>query len=388
VGRLRDGAPAFRDGGGTIGQRGVFERRAAHASPAENDPRRLHRSGTAQRTRSSTWDEGQRADPLDTHGVDGDERRRGPEGRLEARDAVDIALGAGTAAAALAATAARSFVAAAAGAFRLGARMSAGRPHTGLAERLADRGGRFRDDLARAAAELVRWILPQAVERALAAVDLTDLVRAHVDLDALAKILDVDAVVSRVDLDAAVSRVDLDAVISRVDLDALVAQVDLDAVISRVDLDGVASRLDLDAIIDRADLDRAVSRVDLDAVISRVDLDGVASRLDLDAIIDRADLDRAVSRVDLGAIVQRVDPDEVVARVDIEAALTRLDLEGIARQVIEAIDLAEIIRESAGAVSSQAARVVRTEGMNADDSVARFFDRVLRRPHPGGAVTP
>jgi hypothetical protein len=95
-----------------------------------------------------------------------------------------------------------------------------------------------------------------------------------------------------------------------------------------------------------------------------------------------------VARVDLGAIVQRVDPDEIVARVDIEAALDRLDLAGIARQVIEAIDLAGILRESAGAVSSQAARVVRTEGMNADDSVARFVDRVLRRPHPGGAVTP
>ena len=77
-----------------------------------------------------------------------------------------------------------------------------------------------------------------------------------------------------------------------------------------------------------------------------------------------------------------------MARVDIEAALARLDLAGIARQVIEAIDLAEIIRESAGVVSSQAARAVRTEGMHADDSVARFFDRVLRRPHPGRPVTP
>ena len=47
-----------------------------------------------------------------------------------------------------------------------------------------------------------------------------------------------------------------------------------------------------------------------------------------------------------------------------------MDLAGIARQVIDAIDLAEIIRESAGVVSSQAARAVRTEGMHADDSVA------------------
>jgi hypothetical protein len=284
--------------------------------------------------------------------VNDDERRRGPAKELAVRDAVDIALGAGVAATRLAATAARPFVTAAVGALRLGARMSGGRPHTGLPGHLADRGERVRGGLERAAAEVVRWILPRAVERALAAVDVTDLVRAHVDLDALAKILDVDAVVSRVDLDAAVAR------------------VDLNAAVARVDLNGIASRLDLDAIIDRADLERVVSR------------------LDLDAIIDRADLDRAVSRVDLRAIVQRVDPDEIVARMDIEAALDRLDLAGIARQVIEAIDLAEILRESAGAVSSQAARSVRTEGMNADDSVARFFDRMLRRPHPGSAVTP
>jgi hypothetical protein len=277
------------------------------------------------------------------------------------RDAVDLALGAGVVATTVAVTAVRPFVTAAVGVVRLGARISGNRPHTGLARQLADRGEAVREGLARAAAEVVRWVLPQAVDRALATIDVTDLVRAHVDLDELAKFLDVDAVVARVDLDAAVAKVDLDAAVAR---------VDLDAVVSRVDLDAVASRLDLDA------------------VVSRVDLDAVASRLDLDAVIDRADLDRAVSRVDLGAIVARVDPDEIVARVDIEAALRRLDLTGIARQVIEAIDLAEILRESAGAVSSQAARSVRTESMHADESVSRFFDRVLRRPHPGGAVTP
>jgi hypothetical protein len=249
------------------------------------------------------------------------------------RDAADVALGVGVAGTALAATAARPFVTAALGTLRLGARISHGRSSAGLA-RLAYRGGHLREALERATAEVVRWILPLALESALAAIDLTDLILAHVDLDALAKALDVDAVVARVDIDAAVAR---------------------------VDLDGVAARLDLNAIIDRADLDRAVSGVDLNA------------------IIDRADLDRAVSRVDL---------DEIVARVDIEAALGRLDLAGIARQVIEAIHLPEILRESSGVVSSQAVHVVRTQGMNADESVSRFFDRMLHRPHAGRAETP
>ena len=289
---------------------------------------------------------------LDPVRVDDDDRRGGRNVELARDEAVDIALGAAVATAALAARAARPFLSAAVGGLRLGVRLSRGRPPGRVAARLAERGEQFREGMVRATAEAVRWVLPRAVEGALATLDLTDVVRNHVDLDALAKILDVDAVVARVDLDAAVSRVDVDAVIGRADLDA------------------------------------AVSKVDIDAVISRVDLDGIASRLDLDAIIARADLDGAVSRVDLGAIVRRVDPDEVVARVDIEAALARMDLAGIARQVVEEIDLAGIIRESAGVVSSQAARAVRTEGMNADDSVARFVDRVLRRPHPGGAVTP
>jgi hypothetical protein len=285
------------------------------------------------------------------------------------RDAADVALGVGVAGTALAATAARPFVTAALGTLRLGARISHGRSSAGLA-RLAYRGGHLREALERATAEVVRWILPLALESALAAIDLTDLILAHVDLDALAKALDVDAVVARVDIDAAVARVDLDGVAAR---------LDLNAIIDRADLDRAVSGVDLNAIIDRADLDRAVSRVDLNAIIDRADLDRAVSGVDLNAIIDRADLDRAVSRVDL---------DEIVARVDIEAALGRLDLAGIARQVIEAIHLPEILRESSGVVSSQAVHVVRTQGMNADESVSRFFDRMLHRPHAGRAETP
>jgi hypothetical protein len=248
--------------------------------------------------------------------VDGNERRSGPAKELAIRDAVDIALGVGAAGTAMAASAARPFLTAAVGTLRLGARMSHGRSSAGLAARLAHRGGLCREGLERATAQVIRRILPLALESALAAIDVTNLIRAHVDLDALAKGLDVDAVVARVDLDAAVARVDLD---------------------------------------------RAVSRVHLDAAVARVDLDRAVSRVNVDAIIDR---------------------------VDIEAALDRVDLAGIARQVIETIDLPAILRESSGVVSSQAVRVVRTEGMNADESVSRFFDRVLRRPHPGGAATP
>jgi hypothetical protein len=37
------------------------------------------------------------------------------------------------------------------------------------------------------------------------------------------------------------------------------------------------------------------------------------------------------------------------------------------------------VRDSSGALSSDAVRTVRAEGMQADDVVAGFVDRVLRR---------
>jgi hypothetical protein len=286
-------------------------------------------------------------------------RIRGDEPTV--RDLVDVALGAGVAATRLGAGVARPFVSTAARAVRLGMWMAHDRPPARLAHRLADRGAAVREGLLRAAAEVVRSLLPLAVEKALGVIDVTDLVRAHVDLDAVAKALDVDAVVARVDLDAAVSRVDLDR---------------------------VAARLDVDAVIARADLDRVVSRIDVDAIIAEADLDRIVSRIDVDAIIAEADLDRIVSRIDVESIVRRVDPDEVVARVDVEAVLDRLDLTAIARQVIEGLDLAPLLHEASSAASSQVARSVRTEGMNADETVARFFDRLLRRNHADGAVTP
>ena len=119
------------------------------------------------------------------------------------------------------------------------------------------------------------------------------------------------------------------------------------------------------AIVDRVDLDAAVARVDLDAVVDRIDIEAIAARLDLD---------RLAAGLDVAAIVDRVDLDAIVAR---------LDLVGIAQTVIDAIDLPEIVRESTGALSSDAVRAVRVETRRADDRVAGMFDRLLRRNQYG-----
>jgi hypothetical protein len=63
--------------------------------------------------------------------------------------------------------------------------------------------------------------------------------------------------------------------------------------------------------------------------------------------------------------------------------VARLDLVGIAQSVIDAIDLPEIVRESTGALSSDAVRAVRDESRRADDRVAGLFDRLLRRNQLG-----
>lgn len=136
----------------------------------------------------------------------------------------------------------------------------------------------------------------------------------------------------------------------------------------------------IDAVLDQIDLTWLVAeRVDLDEIVARVDLDRVVSRVDLDAVVARLDLDQVASRIDVDAIVSRVDVDEVAGRVDIAAVIERLDLAELTRVVLEEIDLPEIIRESTGSMASETVRGVRIQGIEADASVSRAVDRVLRR---------
>jgi hypothetical protein len=303
--------------------------------------------------------------------VHGDLWQRGPQNDLTVTGGVHaaIAVGAGVARLARAAVVDPA-TATAAAMLRLGWQLAPGVAGHPLLAELATGVERVRNRLEHAAADALRTFLRRVVDASLTAIDLTELVRAHVDLDALAAELDVDAVIARADVDAVIARTDLDAIVRTIDLDAIVGRIDIEAIVKTIDLDAIVKTVDLEAIVDRVDLDRVASRIDIDAIISRVDIDQIASGIDLDAI------------------VARIEPDTVVARVDVEAVLDRLDLAAIARQVLEAIDLPGILRESTGAVSSQAARVVRTEGMHADESVSRFIDRVLRRSHTQAAVTP
>jgi hypothetical protein len=110
--------------------------------------------------------------------------------------------------------------------------------------------------------------------------------------------------------------------------------------------------IDLNEIVDRVDVDRAADRVTLERIMARIDLDDVASRIDVDAVAARIDLDRVVGRMDLA---------------------------GIAKRVIDELELGEIIREATGTVTVEAVDALRVGGMSADQFVSRMVDRVLGR---------
>jgi hypothetical protein len=148
-------------------------------------------------------------------------------------------------------------------------------------------------------------------------------------------------------------------------------------------LDAVLDQLDLTWLVaERVDLDELVARVDLDAAVDRIDLDRVLARVDVDQIVRRVDLDAIVSRIDIDAVAAQIDVDTIASRVDMQAIVDRIDLVGLARYVVEEIDLPEIIRDSTGSMASETVRGVRMQGIEADEAVARVVDRVLLRHRP------
>jgi len=135
-----------------------------------------------------------------------------------------------------------------------------------------------------------------------------------------------------------------------------------------------ATRRGVDAVLDQLDLTAIVQeRVDLDRIVASVDIDAVARRIDVDAI---------VARMDMEALIERIDVNTIADRIDVDRLLDRLDLSALSLEVFDRIDLPEIIRASTGSVASESVRGVRIESVAADDAIARFVDRLLRRRPP------
>jgi hypothetical protein len=141
-----------------------------------------------------------------------------------------------------------------------------------------------------------------------------------------------EIVVSRLQLTELVRRhVDLDAVVAGVDIEAIVERLDLQAIVARVDLDEVAARLDVEAVLDRLDLTQTVvNRVDfhtlVDAVLAEVDVAGIVSQ-----VLDEIDLPELI-RESTGSMasdtvqtvrLRGVDADEAVNRLAARLRLRR-----------------------------------------------------------------
>jgi len=163
----------------------------------------------------------------------------------------------------------------------------------------------------------------------------------------------------------------VDATLDQIDLNELVAErVEIDRIVELVDLDQVIGRIDLDAVVERIDIDRIVRRIDLGAIVERIPVDDIVTRLDLDAIVARLDIDGVVSRVDIQAVADRID---------LQALVRRLDLATISNEVIEEIDLAGIIQDAMGSMTTETVGGIRVQSMNADRAIARLVGRVLGR---------
>jgi hypothetical protein len=146
-------------------------------------------------------------------------------------------------------------------------------------------------------------------------------------------------------------------------------------------VEGVVQQIDLTTLVKKhVDIDALVADVDLDAVAARLDVDAVLDRIDLTTLVrDRVDVDAIVASVDLDSVARRIDVDAIAGRLDIDAVIARLDLVALAQEVIAAIDLPEIIRESTGSMASEAIVDVRMQSIQADEAVSRIVDRLFLR---------
>jgi hypothetical protein len=116
------------------------------------------------------------------------------------------------------------------------------------------------------------------------------------------------------------------------------------------------------------------------AVLDQLDLTSmVAERVDLNAVVRDLDVDQVVNKVDI---------DEVAARIDVKAIVERVDIAGLARYVIEEVDLPEIIRSSTDSITSDTVRGMRMQSIAADERLGRIVDRALLRRRPRQTFTP
>jgi hypothetical protein len=131
--------------------------------------------------------------------------------------------------------------------------------------------------------------LQRSVDALLGHLDLTGLIRSHVDVQQVVSDLDVNALVADLDVERLASGIDVDALASRIDVDALAQRLDLEAVLERVDVVAIATD-----VIEQLDLPELIRDATQDTTsdgVRSVRLHGV----DADRAVRRA-VDRILAR--------------------------------------------------------------------------------------------
>jgi hypothetical protein len=142
----------------------------------------------------------------------------------------------------------------------------------------------------------------------------------------------------------------------------------IDALAKRGRQERISGDYDVERLIDTLIplvLDRVLEQADLTAVVK--------AHVDIDALVAEVDLDAIAARIDVDAVARRLDLDAVMARVPIETVVA------LAEQVVDAIDLPGIVRDSTGSIASEAVLDVRMTSIEADQAISRIVDRLLLR---------
>lgn len=99
-----------------------------------------------------------------------------------------------------------------------------------------------------------------------------------------------------------------------------------------------------------------LARVDFEELLADVDMNAVLARVDMDAVMQRVDMDAVFARLDVDAALERVDLDRIMARLDVNELMSG---------VIQDVQVADLLRDSTGALANSTVGALRTqvEGM-------------------------
>jgi hypothetical protein len=127
--------------------------------------------------------------------------------------------------------------------------------------------------------------LRRAVDAVLNRIDLTEVIRSHIDIERIARDIDVNTLVADLDVQALADRIDVEALAARIDVDAIAGRLDLDALVARIDVVAIATE-----VIDQLDLAQLIREATTDTAsdgVRTVRLRGVEADRAVRRAVDR-----------------------------------------------------------------------------------------------------